>query len=89
MALTATEKFDIVQKFGKDEKDTGRPEVQVALLTENINKLTEHLKVNKKDLHSRRGLIHMVTSRRKLLDYLKEKSTERYAQLIQALGIRK
>ena len=89
MALTAAEKLDLVKTYGKNEKDTGSPEAQIAILTSNINKLTDHLKSNKKDLHSRRGLINMVTSRRKLLDYLKRKSAERYSALIAALGLRK
>lgn len=89
MALTATEKLELIKTYGKNEKDTGSTESQIAILTKNINKLTDHLKANKKDVHSRRGLIHMVTSRRKLLDYLKKKSSERYAAIIAALGIRK
>lgn len=89
MALTATEKFELVKTYGKNERDTGSTESQIAILTTNINKLTDHLKANKKDLHSRRGLINMVTSRRKLLDYLKRKSAERYTNIISALGIRK
>jgi small subunit ribosomal protein S15 len=89
MALNAAEKLDLIKTYGKNEQDTGSSESQIAILTKNIGKLTGHLKINKKDLHSRRGLIHMVTSRRKLLDYLKGKSVARYAKIIDALGIRK
>ncbi|MBB3167565.1 30S ribosomal protein S15 [Simiduia aestuariiviva] len=89
MALSALEKADIVKDFQQAEGDTGSPEVQVALLTFNINKLQGHFSENKKDHHSRRGLIRMVNQRRKLLDYLKGKSAERYTALIQKLGLRR
>lgn len=89
MALSAQEKAEIVKAHQTVENDTGSPEVQVALLTANINKLQSHFASNKQDHHSRRGLIRMVNQRRKLLDYLKSKSTERYASLIQKLGLRR
>ncbi len=89
MALSATEKAEIIKKHQTSEGDTGSPEVQVALLTENINKLQEHFSSHKSDHHSRRGLIRMVNQRRKLLDYLKGKSPARYAELIKTLGLRR
>ena len=89
MALLKEEKNQIVKEFQNSEADTGSPEVQIALLTENINKLQSHFKIHKKDHHSRRGLIRMVNQRRKLLDYLKEKDLSRYASLIQRLGLRR
>ena len=79
----------VVEEFGTHETDTGSPEVQVALLTERINHLTEHLKVHKKDHHSRRGLLMMVGKRRRLLDYLKNQDVERYRSLIAKLGLRR
>ncbi len=82
-------KQDIVTKFKTHEKDTGSPEVQVALLTERIVYLTEHFKTHKKDHHSRRGLLKLVGQRRRLLDYLKDKDGGRYRKLIDGLGIRK
>ena len=82
-------KQDIVGKFKTHEKDTGSPEVQVALLTERIVYLTEHFKTHKKDHHSRRGLLKLVGQRRRLLDYLKDKDGSRYKKLIEGLGIRK
>jgi small subunit ribosomal protein S15 len=88
MRLTAEAKANIVERFKRAAQDTGSPEVQVALLTTRINLLTEHLKINKKDFHSRRGLIGMVNSRRKLLSYLKSESTTSYAKLIQELNLR-
>lgn len=78
-----------VVQFGKHETDTGSPEVQVALLTERINHLTEHLKVHKKDHHSRRGLLMMVGKRRRLLRYLEDQDVERYRSLIAELGLRR
>ena len=87
--LSATEKAAIIADNARVEGDTGSPEVQVALLTANINKLQEHFGGHKKDHHSRRGLIRMVNQRRKLLDYLKGKDTERYSQLIAKLGLRR
>ena len=79
----------LVTKFQTHEKDTGSPEVQVALLSERINELTEHFKIHKKDHHSRRGLLKLVGQRRRLLDYLKGKDNNRYKTLIDTLGIRK
>jgi len=87
--LTATEKAAVIKDHARVEGDTGSPEVQVALLTANINKLQTHFGGHKKDHHSRRGLIRMVNQRRKLLDYLKEKDAERYSQLITKLGLRR
>ena len=89
MALTVENKKEKMTKYQRAEGDTGSPEVQVALLTFNINGLQDHFKVNKKDHHSRRGLIRMVNQRRKLLDYLKRKDLGRYSSLIQSLGLRR
>lgn len=89
MALTVEEKEAIVKEHARGEGDTGSPEVQVALLTENINRLQGHFKEHAHDHHSRRGLIRMVNSRRKLLDYLKRKDVSRYAALIKKLGLRR
>ena len=89
MALGANEKAEIVKEFAQAEGDTGSPEVQVALLTNNINKLQGHFADHKQDHHSRRGLIRMVNQRRKLLDYLKGKNAGRYAALIKKLGLRR
>jgi len=86
---TAAEKKVIMEKFGKHASDTGSPEVQIALLSNRITYLTEHFQTNKKDHHSRRGLLKMVGRRRSLLNYLKSKDIERYRQVIQELGIRK
>ena len=83
------DKSSIIAEYGRHEGDTGSPEVQVALLTARINHLNEHLKLNKKDHHSRRGLLLMVGQRRGLLDYLKKNDIERYRSLIERLGIRK
>lgn len=83
------DKKTIIAKYGRNEADTGSPEVQVALLTERINHLTEHLKEHKKDHHSRRGLLKMVGKRRALLSYLKKNDIESYRNLIERLGIRK
>lgn len=88
--MTAKErKEEIIKEYGRCEGDTGSPEVQVALLTERIRDLTEHLKVNKKDHHSRRGLLKMVGQRRNMLEYLKKCDIERYRSLIEKLGLRK
>jgi small subunit ribosomal protein S15 len=89
MALAAVRKTELVQKFKQHDKDTGSPEVQVALLTERIGYLTEHFKTHKKDHHSRRGLLKLVGQRRRLLDYLKTVDNGRYKTLIDELGIRK
>ena len=89
MALNTETKAEIVAKYQRDKKDTGSPDVQIALLSANIASLTEHLKVHAKDKHSRLGLIKMVNQRRKLLDYIKCKDFAAYAKLIKDLGIRK
>ena len=89
MALSAEVKEGIIKEYAQSEGDTGSPEVQVALLTENINELQIHFKEHIHDHHSRRGLIRMVNSRRKLLDYLKTKSVDRYSSLIKRLGLRR
>lgn len=89
MALTAEQKAGIANEYGRGENDTGSPEVQVALLTANINELQEHFRQHTKDHHSRRGLIRMVNQRRKLLDYLRSKDPSRYTQLIERLGLRR
>jgi len=89
VALTKDRKTNLIEDFRQHESDTGSPEVQVAILTERITYLTEHFKTHAKDHHSRRGLLKLVGQRRRLLDYVKAKSTERYAQLIKRLGIRK
>ena len=82
-------KQEIIAKYKRDENDTGSPEVQIALLTERINELTEHLKVHKKDNHSRRGLLKMVGKRRNLLNYLVKKDVNRYRDIVEKLGLRK
>jgi len=89
MALSAEEKAEIIKDFALAEGVTGSPEVQVALLTNNINQLQDHFKDHSQDHHSRRGLIRMVNTRRKLLDYLKRKDIDRYSSLIQRLGLRR
>ena len=89
MALAKDKKTEIIGKFKTHESDTGSPEVQVALLTERINSLTEHFKVFRKDHHSRRGLLKLIGQRRRLLDYLKSSSREKYLSLVSELGIRK
>ena len=82
-------KTQIIEKYKRDEKDTGSPEVQIALLTERINELTEHLKVHKKDNHSRRGMLKIVGKRRNLLNYLAKKDVNRYREIVEKLGLRK
>jgi small subunit ribosomal protein S15 len=89
MSLTTERKAELITQFATVSGDTGSPEVQVAILTERINTLTDHFKAHKKDNHSRRGLLKMVSSRRSLLDYLKKKDEARYTKLIGALGIRR
>ena len=89
MSLTVEAKAKIVAEYGRGANDTGSTEVQVALLTARINDLQGHFSEHKKDHHSRRGLLRMVSSRRKLLDYLRRKDFERYSQLIQRLGLRR
>ncbi len=89
MSITADKKSELIGEFATVTGDTGSPEVQVAILTERINNLTEHLKTHKKDHHSRRGLLMMVGQRRRLLDYLKSKKSARYEDLIKRLGLRR
>lgn len=89
MTLTAQRKQELVQRFGEGSADTGRTEVQVALLTERINELTEHLRRHRKDHHSRRGLLMLVGRRRRLLNYLQRADLERYRALVRELGLRK
>ncbi len=89
MSITKEKKQELIKKHARQANDTGSVEVQVSVLTERINNMTEHMKVHKKDFHSRYGLLKMVARRRKLLDYLKAKSLQRYADLIKELGLRK
>jgi len=89
MALTATDKSEVVKEFQRSDSDTGSPEVQVALLTTRIKDLSDHFKEHKRDNHSRQGLLRMVNQRRKLLDYLRGVDIERYRTLITSLGLRK
>ncbi len=87
--MTQEEKLEVIKKFGTDEKDSGKSEVQIAILTRRINDLTEHFNSHKKDHHSRRGLMMMVGKRRRLLDYLAKKDISRYRAIIKELNIRK
>ena len=89
MAVTKERKAELVKKFGKDAKNSGATEVQIAILTEEINELTEHLKVHKHDFHSKRGLLQKVGKRRSLLDYLKKNNVVSYREVIKELNIRK
>jgi small subunit ribosomal protein S15 len=89
MSITAERKQELLKEYATKEGDTGSPEVQVAILTERITNLTEHFKDHKKDNHSRRGLLALVSQRRRLLDYLKGKDTDRYQALIGRLGLRR
>jgi small subunit ribosomal protein S15 len=89
MSITAVRKQELIREHATREGDTGSPEVQVAILSERIRNLTEHLKTHRKDFHSRRGLLMMVGQRRRLLDYLKKKETGRYEQLVERLGLRR
>jgi small subunit ribosomal protein S15 len=89
MGLQVVQKEKVVKTYQRSGNDTGSPEVQVALLTERINGLTEHFKTHVKDFHSRRGLLKLVSQRRKLLDYLKRKDADKYRDLIERLGLRK
>ena len=89
MALHVSKTKELVESYQTHPGDTGSPEVQIALLTERINGLTEHFKTHTKDFHSRRGLLVMVSQRRKLLDYLKRKDADKYRELIEKLGLRK
>lgn len=87
--LLKEQKQEIIKKYARDEKDTGSPEVQVAVLTEKINRLTEHMKENPKDFHSNRGLLKMVGKRKKFLSYLMKHDVNRYRKIVQDLGLRK
>jgi small subunit ribosomal protein S15 len=89
MSITLERKSELVKEYATKEGDTGSPEVQVAILSERISNLTEHMKIHKQDFHSRRGLLMMVGQRRRLLDYVKRKNEERYTTLIGRLGIRR
>ena len=89
MSITAARKSELINEYKQQESDTGSPEVQVAILTDRIVTLTEHFKEHKKDNHSRRGLLKMVSKRRRLLDYLKDKDEARYQDLIKRLGLRR
>jgi small subunit ribosomal protein S15 len=89
MSITPDRKQELIKEYARGEADTGSPEVQVAILSERIRNLTDHMQSHKKDFHSRRGLLVMVGQRRSLLDYLKKKSQERYATLIERLGLRR
>lgn len=89
MALSKEAKQGVISKYRRNETDTGSPEVQIAILTERINSLSEHLKTHKKDFHSRRGLLQMVGQRRRLLDYLQREDLARYREVIQELGLRR
>ena len=89
MAITADRKAEIIKEYATGDGDTGSPEVQIALLSEHIGNLTEHLKVHKKDFTSRRGLLIMVGTRRKLLKYLRRRTPERYQAIVQRLGLRR
>ncbi len=89
MSITAERKQELIKEFAVKKNDTGSPEVQVAILTERIANLTEHLKIHKKDHHSRRGLLMMVGQRRRLLDYVKSKETKRYEDIVKRLGLRR
>ncbi len=89
MSITAERKQELIKEFAVKKDDTGSPEVQVAILTERITNLTEHLKIHKKDYHSRRGLLMMVGLRRRLLDYVKSKEVKRYEDLVKRLNLRR
>ena len=89
MSITPERKQTVIKDYGRTANDTGSPDVQVAILTDRINSLTEHMKLHKKDKHSRVGLLKMVGQRRSLLDYIKSKDLQRYTDLIQRLGVRK
>ncbi|MCH7957570.1 MAG: 30S ribosomal protein S15 [Proteobacteria bacterium] len=89
MSITAERKQSLIKEFATNNNDTGSPDVQVAILSERIGNLTEHLKIHKKDNHSRRGLLRMVGQRRRLLDYVKRKEVKRYEELIGRLGLRR
>ena len=89
MSITAERKSEVIKEYAKGNNDTGSPEVQIAILSERIKNLTEHLQSHEKDFHSRRGLLVMVGQRRRLLDYLKAKDNKRYDSLIERLGLRR
>ena len=89
MSITAERKQEIIGEYATKKGDTGSPEVQVAILSERITNLTDHLKIHKKDFHSRRGLLMMVGQRRRLLDYLDAKNSDRYKELVKRLGLRR
>ena len=89
MSITAERKTELIKQFGESESDTGRAEVQIAILTERIKNLTEHSKFHKKDHNSRRGLLQLVGQRRKLLNYLSNRDIERYRSIVQELGLRR
>ncbi len=89
MSITSEKKTNTIKEFATKKGDTGSPEVQIAILTSRINTLTEHFKVHKKDNHSRRGLLKMVSRRRKLLDYVNQKNESRYQEIIKKLGLRR
>ncbi len=89
MSLTQEKKAELIEKFGDSPQDTGKPEVQIALLTERINQLTDHLRTHRKDHHSRRGLLMLVGQRRRFLRYLERSDLERYRSLVKELGLRR
>ena len=89
MSITKDKKVELVKSFGKDNKDSGSPKVQAAILTERIKNLTDHLKTHSKDFSTRRGLLTMVGKRRRILDYIKNKSEEEYSKIIETLGLRR
>jgi small subunit ribosomal protein S15 len=89
MSIEAQRKSELIREYAREANDTGSPEVQIAILTERINNLTEHFKEHKKDNHSRRGLLKMVSQRRRLLDYVRSKDEERYRSLLERLGLRR
>jgi small subunit ribosomal protein S15 len=89
MSISATRKSELVKEFARQNGDTGSPEVQVAILSERIKNLTDHLDLHKKDLHSRRGLLVLVGQRRRLLDYLKDRDRGRYESMLERLGLRR
>ncbi|MEK9725591.1 MAG: 30S ribosomal protein S15 [Rhodospirillaceae bacterium] len=89
MSITAERKAELIKEYSQNDGDTGSPEVQVAILSERITNLTDHLKTHQRDFHSRRGLLMMVGQRRRLLDYVKRKDTSRYESLIKRLGLRR
>jgi small subunit ribosomal protein S15 len=89
MSITTERKQEVIKQYATKEGDTGSPEVQIAILSERISKLTEHMELHKKDFHSRRGLLMLVNNRRRLLDYLKGKDAKRYESVIKSLGLRR